>query len=66
MRRFLMHALPKGVHHTRHYGLFANGNRAENIARARELLHVPPRVKQADYEKLAADDLLCVAPPAWA
>ena len=39
-----MHVLPKGFHRIRHYGLFANGNRAANIARARELLAVPPRV----------------------
>ena len=36
-----MHVLPKGFHRIRHYGLFANGNRADNIARARELLHAP-------------------------
>jgi hypothetical protein len=28
IRRFLMHVLPKGFHRIRHYGLFANGNRA--------------------------------------
>ena len=44
IRRFLIHVLPKGVHRIRHYGLFANGNRAANIARARELLAVPSRV----------------------
>ena len=38
IRRFLMHVLPKGLHRIRHYGLFANGNRAANIARARALL----------------------------
>ena len=38
IRRFLMHVLPKGFHRIRHYGLLANGNRAANIARARELL----------------------------
>ncbi len=42
IRRFLIHVLPKGVHR-RHYGLFANGHRAANIARARELLAVLPR-----------------------
>jgi hypothetical protein len=41
IRRFLIHVLPKGLHRIRHYGLFANGNRAANIARARELLNVP-------------------------
>jgi len=56
IRRFLMHVLPKGFHRIRHYGLFANGNRADNIARARELLNVPPPVKEADQEKPAADD----------
>jgi len=29
IRRFLSHVLPKGFHRIRHYGLLANGNRAE-------------------------------------
>lgn len=33
IRRFLMHVLPKGLHRIRHYGLFANGGRVENIAK---------------------------------
>ena len=41
IRRFLIHVLPAGFHRIRHYGLFANGSRADNIARARELLNVP-------------------------
>jgi hypothetical protein len=41
IRRFLIHVLPDGFHRIRHYGLFANGGRAENIARARQLLNVP-------------------------
>jgi hypothetical protein len=41
IRRFLIHVLPGGFHRIRHYGLFANGGRAENIARARHLLNVP-------------------------
>ncbi|MGC1694475.1 MAG: IS91 family transposase [Pseudolabrys sp.] len=40
IRRFLIHALPAGFHRIRHYGLFASGTRADNIARARELLAV--------------------------
>ena len=40
IRRFLMHVLPKGLHRIRHYGLFANGNRVENVAKARALLAV--------------------------
>jgi Putative transposase/Transposase zinc-binding domain len=43
IRRFLTHVLPKGFHRIRHYGLLASGNRAINIARARELLAVTPR-----------------------
>ena len=34
IRRFLIHVLPDGFHRIRHYGLFANGGRAENITRA--------------------------------
>ena len=41
IRRFLLHILPKGFHRIRHYGLFANTGRAENIARLRELLGPP-------------------------
>jgi len=41
IRRFLMHVLPAGFHRIRYYGLLASGKRAENIARARELLAVP-------------------------
>ena len=42
IRRFLLHVLPKGFHRIRHYGLLANGGRAENIAKARALLAVSP------------------------
>jgi hypothetical protein len=44
IRRFLIHVLPDGFHRIRHYGLFANANRVDNIARARQLLGVldPP------------------------
>src|SRR5262245_33232841 len=41
IRRFLMHVLPAGFHRIRYYGLLASGKRAENIARARELLALP-------------------------
>ncbi len=47
IRRFLLHVLPKGFHRIRHYGLFASSNRAANIARARELLAVPPVAEPA-------------------
>ena len=41
IRRFLIHVLPSGFHRIRYYGLLASGKRADNIARARELLAVP-------------------------
>ena len=40
IRRFLIHVLPGRFHRIRHYGLFANANRANNIALARQLLGV--------------------------
>ncbi|MEA2675873.1 MAG: hypothetical protein QOD26_2184 [Betaproteobacteria bacterium] len=40
IRRFLIHVLPDGFHRIRHYGLFASGARAGNIARVRQLLNV--------------------------
>ena len=41
IRRFLIHVLPAGFHRIRYYGLLASTTRAQNIARARELLAVP-------------------------
>jgi len=64
IRRFLMHVHPKGFHRIRHYGLFANGNRAVNIARARELLDVLPATEVADDVALAdADEPRVLANP---
>ena len=37
-----------GGHRIRHYGLFANGNRAANVAQARELLAAPPCSTETD------------------
>ena len=65
IRRFLMHVLPKGFHRIRHYGLFANANRAENIATARTLLHIVPAAdpqKQPDITPDALRVLPCPCP----
>jgi len=66
IRRFLMHVLPKGFHRIRHYGLLANGNRAANIASARELIGAAPRVVEPEEQKAAAPDqprvLACPCP----
>jgi Putative transposase len=48
IRRFLIHVLPDGFHRIRHYGLFANANRADNIALARRLLSVPDPAPWSD------------------
>jgi hypothetical protein len=50
IRRFLLHVLPDGFHRIRHYGLFASGARAANIARIRALLAPRPAPCQADPE----------------
>jgi hypothetical protein len=41
IRRFLLHILPSGFHRIRHYGLLANGHRADKLALCRSLLDVP-------------------------
>jgi hypothetical protein len=48
IRRFLLHVLPDGFHRIRHYGLFASGTRAVNIARIRSLLAPAPPLDQVD------------------
>ena len=48
IRRFLIHVLPQGLHRIRHYGLSANGGRAENLASAREFLEMPPPETRTD------------------
>jgi len=47
IRRFLLHALPKGFHRIRHYGLLASGTRKDNLERARQLLGVAPPAADA-------------------
>ncbi len=50
IRRFLIHVLPKGFHRIRHYGLFASGVKADNLATMRRLLAVtepPPAPEDA-------------------
>jgi hypothetical protein len=57
IRRFLIH-----VHRLRHYGLLANGVRAETIARARELLGrsaIPGDPADADADEPLAHPCPC-------
>ena len=55
IRRFLIHVLPDGFHRIRHYGLFANSNRAGNIALARQLLGVPDPAPSNDDNAAGTD-----------
>jgi Putative transposase len=62
MRRFLLHVLPGGFHRIRHYGLLANSNRRDNLARARELLDVtppPPNASADDASTAPAPTFVC-------
>jgi Putative transposase/Transposase zinc-binding domain len=59
IRRFLLHVLPDGFHRIRHYGLFANGARADNIAKARALLEVAPPAPEPAEAAAAPDPAPC-------
>ena len=50
MRRFLLHVLPIGFHRIRHYGLFANGHRADKLALCQTLLGGSPRTQQGEQD----------------
>ena len=52
MRRFLLHVLPDGFHRIRHYGLFANGHRADKLALCRRLLQAPATATDHDNDNL--------------
>jgi hypothetical protein len=56
IRRFLIHVLPKRFHRIRYYGLFANDNRAANVARARNLLAVPSPSKEPETPEATTAD----------
>ena len=62
MRRFLLHVLPSGFHRIRHYGFFANAERKDNLAKARELLHVIP---DANAQAQGADAPVGIVQPTF-
>jgi hypothetical protein len=62
IRRFLLHVLPRGFPRIRHYGLFANANRAENIATARAFLDVAPPAAGPQPQSDVAPDASRVLP----
>lgn len=67
IRRFLIHVFPKRFHRIRHYGLLANGNRANNVALARRLLAAKndrpaPNVETAEItDEPRQNELVCPA-----
>ena len=63
MRRFLLHVLPSGLHRIRHYGLIANAERRDNLARARELLQV--EAPGAETEPQTDGRPVACAPPSF-
>src|SRR5260370_1574703 len=63
IRRFLLHVLPKGFHRIRHYGLLTNTSRAENIARARQLLATAAPTIETAPGDAAADTCPCCGGP---
>jgi hypothetical protein len=62
IHRFLLHVLPDGFHRIRHYGLFANGHRADKLTLCRKLLDAAPA--STDREGDNDDhDLTCESEP---
>jgi len=47
IRRFLLHALPKGFVRVRHFGFLANRNKSANLAKLRRLLGLPSQKEKA-------------------
>ena len=62
IRRFLLHALPRGFHRIRHYGLLASAHRKDHLERARRPFE--RRFQRADYVEVGsasfADGLLAI------
>jgi hypothetical protein len=63
MRRFLMHVLPTGFHRIRHYGLFANGRRVENLALCRERLEAPTPTTESEGVSRTDQSQAPIEPP---
>jgi hypothetical protein len=60
IRRFLLHVLPSGFHRIRHYGLFANAQRKDNLATARRLLNmIPPDDEDTITEDVTPCPFIC-------
>src|SRR5260370_15539445 len=56
IRRFLLHVLPSGFVHIRHFGFLANRNRKEKLAVCRSLLGAPQIVIEASADSSGGVD----------
>jgi hypothetical protein len=64
--RLLIHVRPNGFHRIRHCGSFASANRAETIARAREVLGMAAPVAEEKVEIDPAPAQVLAPPcPCW-
>lgn len=52
IRRFLLHALPKGFVRIRHFGFLANRNKAEHIKKLRRVLELPLDTEPHDPQSI--------------
>ena len=67
IRRFLLHALPKGFVRIRRYGLLANAQRERRLARCRELLGSDERtrVPAKDAPRAPSTEIMPYEPGAY-
>jgi hypothetical protein len=56
IRRFLLHVLPSGFGHIRHFGFLANRKRKEKLALCRSLLPAPQIVIEASADSPGSRD----------
>ncbi len=62
IRRFLLHALPKGFQRIRHFGLLANRTRAEKLCLCRKLLGETQKLDSVKSSPEAVSDSTAEAP----
>jgi Putative transposase/Transposase zinc-binding domain len=55
IRRFLIHVLPDGFQRIRYYGFLSNRHREEKLAICRQLLAMPPAVREKASGELLSD-----------
>jgi hypothetical protein len=56
IRRFLLHVLPSGFVHIRHFGFLANRKKKQKLALCRSFLLAPPVASQASTDSPGSND----------